>query len=176
MGLYILPIFTFSDNVVRGIVILGLLFINLSIATFAIVSEYIKGANIKKQPLIVITVFFVIGVLSDFFIVLDFNDITILFISFMLLNVSLTVNSLRFVIVLFNVARKEKEDKFFRKKIYSYNMGFILFNILSGLGWALAIFLPLGPELSPLPPGILTLLVSLLMVRSFLLKAKDKTK
>lgn len=170
MGLYILPIFHFRDNIIQIFVILGLLFINLSIAIFAIVSEYIKGVTIKSQSLIVIIIAFFIGVLSTFFIVYDFNNTEILIISFTLLNISLTVNSLRFIIVLFNLARKEKEDMFFKKKIYAYNIGFILFNILSALGWALAIFLPLGTELSPLPPGISTFLASLLMVRSFLLK------
>lgn len=169
MGLYILPAFAYL-NQGQLFAFLGLIFINLSIATFAIVSELIQYERLQLNNAFFILFFGLIGILTTYFVVVYFADFQILIISFMALNLALTVNSLRFVVVLYRVSKKVKDDPFFKKKINSYNIGFILFNLLSALGWALAIFLPLGPELSPVPPGVLTLLASLLMARSFLMK------
>lgn len=169
MGLYILPVFSFLDQG-QLFAFLGLIFINLSIATFAIVSDFIQYEGMQKQNAFMILVIGLIGIIATYFVVVFFADFQILMIAFIVLNLSLTINSLRFVIVLYRVSKKVSDDAFFKRKVNAYNIGFVLFNILSALGWTLAIFLPLGPELSPLPPGILTLLASLLMARSFLLK------
>ncbi len=170
MGLYILPTFSFKDIYVQSFAFLGLVFINLSVFTFALVSEYIRFEVIQKTNLAVMLITLLVGLVSSYFIVIYFNNMAILFLGFSLLNLSLTVNSFRFIIVLFRLARREKEDLFFKKKINAYNIGFILFNILSALGWTLTLFLPLSVELQPLPPGIFTLLATLLMARSFLMK------
>lgn len=169
MGLYILPVFSFLDQG-QSFAFLGLIFINLSIATFAIVSDFIQYEGLQLHNAIFILFFGLLGILGTYFVVVYFNNFQILMISFMVLNIALTINSLRFVFVLYRVSKKVSDDPFFKKKVNAYNLGFILFNILSALGWSLAIFLPLGPELSPLPPGVLTLIASMLMARSFLLK------
>lgn len=172
MGLYILPTFSSLGDYGQSFALLGLIFLNLSIATFAVVSQFIQYAKIQIKPILIITIVFLLGLIAIYLTVFYFTDFQILIIGFMLLNVSLTINSLWFVVVLYLVAKKEKSDVFFKKKVNAYNIGFILFNLLSALGWSLTIFLPLGSELAPLPAGIFTLIASVLMARAFLMKAK----
>lgn len=172
MGLYVLPAFVSLEKYDQYFALLGLIFINLSIATFAFVSQYIQHANVQTKQLIIIFIVFLVGLFATYLMTFYFNDLPILFLGFTLLNIALSINSIWFVVVLYIVAKKEKSDMLFKKKVNNYNIGFILFNILSVLGWTLALFSPLSPELAPLPPGILTLIASFLMARSFLMKAK----
>ena len=150
MGLYILPVFSFSDTETQLFAFLGLCFINLSIVAFAFVSQYIRHPSIQNNALLTIIIVFLIGVVASYINVVYINETMLLILGFTLLNISLTINSLRFIVVLFQVARKEQKDLFFKRKVNAYVVGFILFNILSGLGWALALFLPLSTELAPL--------------------------
>ena len=172
LGLYILPIFSFAASYDQLLAFLGLVFINLAIFTFALVSEYIRFESVQKDHLAIMIVTLLVGLFSAYIIVAYFDNVMILLLGFSLLNITLTINSFRFIIVLFRLARKEKEDMFFKKKLNAYNTGFILFNILSGFGWALTLFLPLTTEMQPLPPGILTLVATFLMARAFLMKTK----
>ena len=170
MGLYVLPTFSSLGDYGQYFAFLGLIFINLSIASFAFVSQYIQHAKVHIKQMVVISAVFLVGIIATYIVVFYFSEKSILIFGYILLNISLSINSLWFIIILFLIAKREKSDLFFKKKVYAYILGFVLFNILSGIGWSLTIFLSLGPDIAPLPPGILTLIASLAMARSFLMK------
>ena len=170
MGLYLLPSFGIDATIKQFSAFLVLLFLTCTITTFSIVAMYIKYESLlhNKKDLLLIGLFTTIALVGTYISIFQFNNITMLMVGFTLLGIGLSLNSFKYLIVLYNVGKKL--DGVTKKKIYSYNTSFILFNVLSGFGWSMALFLPLSDELRPFPPGIATLIVSLLMVRSFLIK------
>ena len=88
MGLYILPVFAYLDQG-QAFAFLGLIFINLSIATFAIVSDLIQYERLQLKNAIFILFFGLLGIISTYFVVVYYGNFQIMIISFIALNTAL---------------------------------------------------------------------------------------
>ncbi|MFX0096104.1 MAG: hypothetical protein ACFFBD_30475 [Candidatus Hodarchaeota archaeon] len=177
IGFFILPEFNFFNLSLDLAAFFGLVFVTIAMCLFGLTAIFIETGSLKDYPfeLTKIVLSMVIGVISAWIVIHSLEDLILLIIGFIGLNIAFLYNAFKFILTMYRVG-KETTDSALKQKLHSWIVSFSMFNILSAVGWGLALFVPLPPEFLPLPPTIATIISSVLMLRSLLIKTGSSIK